>query len=120
MRDQVEVLEALDQATTGFVDQRNGRNDHNHLFESPLCQYSVDDEALSDACRSAEYYVSALHDQAENVGLQMMKHHTLFHTFNPVSLVGQAVGKRHVAEVRRDVGEEADGSYHVEQERLFD
>ncbi|MNI88676.1 hypothetical protein D3C73_1459970 [compost metagenome] len=61
-----------------------------------------------------------MHDQTENVGLEMMKHHTLFNTFNPVRLISQAVRKRHVVEVRRDVGEEADGSYHVEQERLFD
>ncbi|MNJ30578.1 hypothetical protein D3C77_251830 [compost metagenome] len=105
VRDQIETLETLDQAATSFVDQCNGRNDHDYFLESSLCQYRVNYEAFSNACGCTEHHVATLHDQTENVGLQMMKHHTLFNTFNPVRLISQAVRKRHVVEVRRDVGE---------------
>ena len=119
MGNQVEVPESPDQAATSFVDQRNGRNDDNNFLESSLRQDCVNDKALAYACGCAQHYVSVLHDQAENMSLQVMKNHALFDTFNPMSFVGQAVRQRHVAEVRRDVREKADGSHHVEQQRLF-
>ncbi|MNJ15413.1 hypothetical protein D3C77_96600 [compost metagenome] len=120
MRNEVEVLKSSDQSATGFVDQRDGRNDYHHLLESSLRQYRVDDKALAYAGRGAKHDVAALHDQAEHMSLEVMKHHALLDTLNPVSLVGQAIRQRHSAEVRGDIGEEADRSYHVEQQRLFD